>query len=100
MTRNGRIALDPPSQPVLNLDDDGSLPNLMVDTYWAGGSDYRVHFSLEGGPSKLPLGRGFSSAERIQRRGDVALSFLKSAALFILVRQGDRSRAASTHYEP
>ena len=59
MTRNGRIALDPPSQPVLNLDDDGSLPNLMVDTYWAGGSDYRVHFSLEGGPSKLPLGGDF-----------------------------------------
>jgi hypothetical protein len=29
----GRIALDPPSQPVLNPDDDGSLPNLTVDTY-------------------------------------------------------------------
>jgi hypothetical protein len=27
-----------------------------------GGLDYRVHFTLEGGPSKLPLGRGFSSA--------------------------------------
>jgi hypothetical protein len=53
MTRNGRIALDPPSQPVLVLDDDGSLPNLMVDTCWAGGSDYRVHFSPEGGPSRL-----------------------------------------------
>ena len=56
MTRNGRIALNPPSQPVLNLDDDGSLPNLMVDTYWAGGSDYRVHFSLVGASKLLDGG--------------------------------------------
>jgi hypothetical protein len=30
---HGRFALDPHSQPVLNLDDDRSLPNLTVDTY-------------------------------------------------------------------
>jgi len=77
MTRNGRIALDPSSQPVLNLDDDGSLPNLMVDTDWAGGSDYHVHFSLEGGPSKLPAWAGVSWAERIPW-GDVAPWFLEA----------------------
>jgi hypothetical protein len=42
----------------------------------AGGPDYRVYFIPEGGPSKLPPGRGSSSEIPNSGTGPAAIHFL------------------------
>jgi hypothetical protein len=54
-------AFAPNSPQLLHRKQNIKLENMAG----AGGTDDRVYFTLEGGPSKLPLGRRFSPAERV-----------------------------------